>query len=370
MSTVAPILKTIKSFDAINEHVIEFSLDRMNRVPASLLVTIKDNATDEAKFTDTVAIGIGVKEYTIPANSLENNKHYKCSIVVYDPSGVPSPESNAVLFYCIPTPRFEFLNVPYQLNDSYLNVEMSYVETGTIYDPLQSFYLEMTNSKNQVFFRSEVEYVTDNSISATEIFNIEEDEGYILTAYGETSKGLLISVSQEIFVQFSRPSSFSALILDNMYDRGNIRLISNIKGLQGQVTGEEIYIDNEKIDLSLEGNEVLFDRGFVIKNDFYLKIYVENLQPNTKKPFLEIFQNEDYLKFYWREGTYRMYNNEPKDYIEMVQEYGTEYETYGKFRYIIQSNFIDPPQPTDKIFVGIKRINGYLQIKIENKGDA
>ena len=65
-----------------------------------------------------------------------------------------------------------------------------------------------------------------------------------------------------------------------------------------------------------------------------------------------------------------MYNNEPKDYIEMVQEYGTEYETYGKFRYIIQSNFIDPPQPTDKIFVGIKRINGYLQIKIENKGDA
>ena len=204
----------------------------------------------------------------------------------------------------------------------------------------------------------------------TEIFNIEEDEGYVLTAYGETSKGLLISVSQEIFVQFSRPSSFSALILDNMYDRGNIRLISNIKGLQGQVTGEEIYIGNEKIDLSLEGNEVLFDRGFIIKNDFYLKIYVENLQPNTKKPFLEIFQNEDYLKFYWREGAYRMYNNEPKDYIEMVQEYGTEYETYGKFRYIIQSNFIDPPQPTDKIFVGIKRINGYLQIKIENKGDA
>ena len=374
MSTVvAPILKTIVSFDATKDKVIEFSLDRMNRIPSSMEVIIKNNETDEIVFSDTVAIGVGSKNYTILANSLINNVRYKCSIIVYDPSGVPSPESNSVRFYCIETPRFNFLNVPYQLNDSYLNVEMEYLQTGLVYDPLQSFYIEMINSKSQLFFKSDVYYIVENNIPSIEIFNIEENEGYIITAYGETLNGLAIEVSQELFVQFSRPSSFSALILNNMYDRGNIRIVSNIKGLQGDVIGEEIYIDNEKIDLSKEGNEVLFQKGFEIKSEFYLKMAIEKLQPNLWKPFLEIFQDDKHLQFYFRQSVFKCNNNESKVYVELVQDNGV-------LKHIIKSNYITPLEETEQLFVGIKKVdagNGkdsektsYYQIAIANKGDV
>ena len=373
MSTVvAPILNTIVSFDATKDKVIEFNLDRMNRIPSSMEVIVKNNETDEIAFSDTVAIGVGSKEYTILANSLKNNVRYKCSIIIYDPSGVPSPESNSVQFYCIETPRFNFLNVPYQLNDSYLNVEMEYLQTGSVYDPLQSFYIEMINSKSQLFFKSDVYYIAENNIPSVEIFNIEEDEGYIITAYGETLNGLNIEVSQELFVQFTRPSYFSSLVLDNMFDRGNIRIVSNIKGLQGDIIGEEIYVDNEKIDLTKEGNEVLFQKGFEIKSEFYLKIIVEKLQPNLWKPFLEIFQDDKRLKFYFRQSVFKCNNNEPKVFVDMVQD-------NSLLKYVVKSNYIDPLQENDQLFIGIKKIDAgnseknkktsYYQIVITNKGE-
>lgn len=361
--TIAPILKTIASFDAGQQKEINFMLERMNIVPTSINITIKDNNTNEVMFTDSASIGVGVTTYIIPANALTNDKYYKCSITITDITGEISPESNEVSFYCITSPIFEFTNVPFLINSSSLNVQLGYREISDIYNPLVSFYVTLLNSNNQEMYNSGTIYVSDNSSLDVEIFNMEEDT-YTLKAVGETLYGMIVEVEQPLNVQFSRPASFSALILDNMYDRGNIRITSNVKGLMGTIIGEEKYIDNEKIDLTTEGTEVLFDKGFNIKDNFYIKLWMEHIIPNTNSPFLEISQKDGIeIKLFWRKSLFKTNNNEPKAYIELIQ--------YNKhFNYVVKSNYIVPPSLTDKVFIGIKKINNYIQMKIENKGDA
>lgn len=361
--TIAPILKTITSFDSTEQKEINFTLERMNIVPASVNVTIKNNATNEIVFTDSAAIGVGVTTYTIPANSLTNNVYYKCSITISDITGEISPESNEVSFYCITNPVFEFTNVPFLINTSSLSVQMNYREISDIYNPLVSFYVILLNSNNQERYNSGTIYVSDNTSLNVEIYNMEEDT-YTLKAVGETLYGLTVETEQALNVQFSRPSSFSALILDNMFDRGNIRITSNVKGLMGVMIGEEKYIDNEKIDLTEKGSGVLFDKGFNIKDNFYIKLWMEHIIPNTNEPFLEIFQDDGItIKAFWRKSLFKVNNNEPKVYIELIQ-----YNKY--FNYVIKSNFITPPSLTEQVFIGIKKINSYIQMKIENKGDV
>lgn len=269
--TVAPILKTINNFDATKNNTIYFSINGMNVVPKQVKVIISDNNTNEILYNNTTSISLSNLSHTIVGGTLQNNKYYNCYITIIDKDGLISPQSNTVPFYCISTPIFEFLNVPSVINQSNFDPTLRYEQTGTIYDPLVSFNIKLFNSQNSLVYDSNIIYVTNNDLLQVKLSNLEEDN-YKIIATGETLNYIQLKIEQEFSIYFQAPTGFSSMYLDNLYDQGQIRLTSNIIGLVGIIHGEEIYVNNSMLDLSNPDSYLEFNKGFLIKDDFYFKI--------------------------------------------------------------------------------------------------
>ena len=124
--TISPTLFTINSFDATQNKIIYFSMEGINAVPSQVVVTIKDNLTNEEVYKNTTTISLGNLSHTIVANSLSNNLYYTCFINIIDKDGNISPNSNSVSFYCIQTPIFRFTNIVPIINTSEFTVNLDF----------------------------------------------------------------------------------------------------------------------------------------------------------------------------------------------------------------------------------------------------
>jgi hypothetical protein len=166
---------------------------------------------------------------------------------------------------------FEFVSIPSIINNSSLTAVINYEQTGAISDPLTSFIIKVYNSQNSLVYNSNVVYVSSSSNLQVTIDNLEEDN-YLIIAEGETKNGFSISTQQNFSVSYNTPNLYSSMYLDNLYDKGQIRITSNIIGLQGEVNGEEIYIDDTMIDLRNEDTYLTFEKGFLVQSNFYFKL--------------------------------------------------------------------------------------------------
>lgn len=357
---IAPILHSINSFDANKDTIINFSIDGMNIVPNKVNVIIKDNITNEIVYTNSSLISFGNLKHTIVKSSLTNNKYYNCFITITDINNETSPQSNTISFYCISSPIFEFVNIPDTVNISSITPILNYEQTSSIYDPLNSFIIKLTNSKGEIVYNSGIVYSKNNNLYV-EINNLEEDS-YKIQAEGKTLNNIEIFTEKNFIVSYKAYGNFSSIILENLFDRGQIKLQSNIIGLLGTVHGEEKYIDDKMIDLTDENTWLIFDKGFNIVNNFYIKLWMKHIKTNTKKTFLEIFINEEkIIKFFWRSSIFNINNNEEKAFIELLV-------TDKNLKYTIHSNYIDKPSLNDMYFIGIKKNNNLYKIHVE-KGE-
>ena len=355
--TISPTLFTINSFDAAQNKIIYFSMEGINAVPSQVVVTIKDNLTNEEVYKNTTTISLGNLSHTIVANSLSNNLYYTCFINIIDKDGNISPNSNSVSFYCIQTPIFRFTNIVPIINTSEFTVNLEYEQLSSVYDPLISYNIILYNSQNIKVFETNTVYVNNINNISVKIENIEEDN-YRIIAQGETLNKLIISTEETFSVSYNAPTSYSSMFLENLFDKGQIKLTSNIVALEGTLVGDYEYIDDKMLDLSKDNTYVLFDRGFVIKDDFYLKIWMKNINANSKKYFLQLFQNNTTIECYWRYSSFKETDNQPKYFIELIVN-------QNNLKYTIHSNYLDNiDDVNDVIFIGIKKINNLYKVVI------
>ena len=353
--TIAPVLKTIGSFDATKSHDISFSIEGMNIIPYYVNVTIKDNNTNTIVYTHSTVVNLSTLIHTIPANELQNNKYYKCYITITSTEYETSPMSNTVTFYCIPTPTFEFINIPSSINISALSALLRYEQAGIIYDPLKSYVVKVFNSQNNEVFNSSTIYVQQNPNLLVKIEGLLED-AYTIRGYGETANGILLTTEETFDVRYNSPSSFSSMFLDNLYDKGQIKLTSNIIGLMGEIFGEEIYIDDTMIDL--RDAYVIFNKGFLIQEDFYIIAIMKNVMLNTRKPFMTLSNGKGKVELFWRKNAFKSNWGYEQAFVEVRV-------TDGKMVYTNHSNYLDPPTLEDKMTVGLKRKGNKYQCVIQ-----
>lgn len=361
--TIAPVLQTINSFDATQDYNIKFTINGINiKTPFTVTATIKDNATNELVFTGSLQINsIDKLYYTILANTLTNNKYYKCYINISDGSSI-SPSSNTVSFYCISKPIFQFVNIPFTLNISELIAILQYEQTGNIADPLNSYIVRVYNSHNEIVFDSNTQYVASLVDSIQVKITALDEDSYTIVALGETRYGMQLSTEEHFTVQYNAPTAYSSMYLDNLYDRGQIRITSNIIALLGHLEPDKqpTFVDGA---IKLTDEDLVFDKGFNINKDFYLKIWMKDIQTNTRKAFLEISDKtgENKISAFWRSAKYQEFNGQLKSFIELQVR-----NLKSNLCYVIHSNYIDgTPNADDMYFIGLKKKDDLYKVHTE-----
>ena len=346
-----PILYNILAFDGINEQTFQF-LWNGNQAFGNVCV-IKKNATEELVYQSTETT-MQLK-HTVPTHTLKNGTLYNVRVAVLDIDNNISSYSDPVLFYCFTTPSFTFDNIEenqiiknasYQINMSYSQIEN---------EPLQSWEISLYDTSRSQIQTSGVNYTSDISYTLT---NLEDNESYYLKATCMTLNGMEVETEYIPFsVNYKQPSVYSILTLENVADKGYIKLQSNIRAVEARTEKDAEYIDGEYINL--KDNSVIIDRDFSLDNDFLINLVGYNFTPNSL--IMELSDGVNKIALYFRKGTYDINDNVEKAFIELNVPVGFT-------SYICYSNYIDVPNETTISSVWIKRKYGIFSVYISDVG--
>lgn len=292
-------------------------------------------------------------------NGMVNGKRYVAFITVFDQYGNESDiQTSGRVFLCLKTPIYKFSNVKEgdTLAASSYGFQLNYSqENGELLDSWQITLYDMTNN---VLSTSGVKYNTDDLLHTFSGF--ESKSQYRIRAIGQTVNGMSLDTGYVTFsISYDAPAVFSMLELTNLPKSGAILVHSNIKSADGRLEKEpEVYINGEYIDLS--NNTLIYDEGFLFKEDFSLTLYAYNITANV--PFFKFYSSEN--KNFEGAITYRVGrvgSSELIGYLELKISNGTT-------NYIVNSNQIEAINENTILGFCLTREQGYYDLQIKNLG--
>lgn len=357
MALTQPILYSIPAYDAMQAQLFTFNVIGGTQVTANIL-TIKNNATLATVYSQEVTTFRF--QHTVPANTLTNGTYYQAYIQTKDAQGNVSVASNIIQFYCYSQPSFVFSNIPINniIANSSFNFTVSYnQEQG---ETLNAYVFNLYSVTGALIATSNTKYINSVSLPTTisYLFNgFEDNTEYEIECNGVTSQGTEITTGRIRFsVTYSQPSLFSTLFLTNNCKEGYVTIRSNVIGIQGKSEpSDPIYIDGEEVDLTGAGSSVTWDSGYEINNNFTLRIWGRKFTPNT-----EIFRYSNV------DGSIIVFKYCEDSTNAWVEMRAVHYNwTYG---YTTESNTIVIPADSEQVFVWVRRINNFYELKIENVG--
>ena len=284
MSLTTPYLLNtpIKAFDSTKDNVFEFISTGGNQV-AKHEIEIQDNATNlqvYLKIESTFQF-----EHILPANTLTNGNQYKIRVRTYDVDDKFSEWSRWELFNCFTTPLLTISNI----NSGLIN-NTNYEFVGNYSqlegEELESYKFFLYDVNENLIAASTQKYSTDIKHTFS---GLQDDGEYKIELKIETLHGMELSTRKIYFrVNYITPQLGAALILENIFKDGQVKVTSNIIDIVGKSNpSPPPYINKEMVDLRQDGSWVEFDEGFTINKDFTLKLWCRNLKDNTT--FLEMY---------------------------------------------------------------------------------
>ena len=274
MALVKPIAQGISAFDATKEQIFSFSSNGGDQVVANKL-TIR--LQDDNSIVYQNKIESYRFEQTVPSGTLTNNNYYNFYFNTYDVNGNESEDSNTVQFYCFTMPTLTFTNLPlsnlieassYSFNVSYNQIE------GELLNYLK-FYLY--DSLNDLVSESGFYYgqsTLPNIFSHT--FNgFENNTNYRLEVVAQSVHGMTVNVSYNFTARYYYPQMFSLLDLQNICDKGYVKIESNVIIVDGETPEKPKYIDSTYLDVHEYEDWVQWTQGFSIEDLATITIYMK-----------------------------------------------------------------------------------------------
>lgn len=346
-----PILYNIQSFDASQELTIHFQWN--GNQSFGNICTIKENDTNIIVYQ--AAESTMQLKHTVPANTLINGKSYNVRIATLDLDSNISTYSDAVLFYCLSTPSFTFDNLDENqiVQNAFYQVTMTYDQIEN--EPLQSWEITLYDVSKSKIQSSGINY--SDTIKCT-LINLEDNQNYYIKASCLTLNGMETETEFIPFsVNYKQPAVYSILTLENIKNNGYIKLQSNIRAVEAHSLKNIQYVDEDFVDLT--DNTVVIDNDFSLEDDFVINLLGYGLKSNAL--IMQLANNENVIKMYFRSGIYDINKNVAKAFVELEVPIGFT-------SYVCFSNYIDIPSNTDMIDIWIKRKNGLYSVNISNKG--
>ena len=243
---------------------------------------------------------------SIIENKLINGYKYEAYITVFTSDDIESDPSEAVIFYCIETPVFNFTNFTEFSGDgenkyavvgsSSLDCVVKYTSNETEQECLSSYYYELWDfNEKSLLYKSNIKYSTQwndtlrftiggvKETETNELGELQLNEGYTIRCVGETQHGLIINTSQRFIVKLPNSGEGALIKVKNMGD-GRVLISSNYKIMNVQYSNHdknpEYILDEEgqsyAIDLT-KGDYVEFIDGFIMNQPYELIIQGEFL---------------------------------------------------------------------------------------------
>lgn len=366
-----PVIYAIPSFDAELGTNVSFAYDGDQVFGNELVITDNETAAQvyDIKMEDWMRL-----YHTIGVDSgLVNGKYYACKLRVFNKAGEASDWSTWRSFYCFKTPILSFVNVSDGdvIQSSEFTFELSYEQEQN--EPLNMYNVMLYNANKVLLKKSENLYGTETLQYTFKQF--EDGKQYYIRATGSTLNGMTVDTGYISFsVKYVTPSYWSYVDLSNNSEDGSIRISCNIRSITGTFRGEgdPTYIEDKMIDLTQDGESVIFNDGYVQSGDFTMKMLGRDFIEN--EIFFEMLdENETSISLKYREGwfsenTMIVAGNSSDDemqgvwikYIILVVEPKSKI-----IKYTINSDALKDLEDGQEYFITLRRINDVYEILAE-----
>lgn len=277
MSMPKPISYQIMPFDAKQEQDIQYVYQGDQQF-SNKLVVYKSSTTQIVYEQMQVTFHL---KHTIPANALINGETYEYEIIIYDRNNISSPPSDRKLLICLDTPTFTISNLIQEqvVRNSHFNISLNYSQLQG--ELLNSYQVVLYDFGGKELHKSNLLYATGNLDYL--LTSLLDNTSYSVQATGQTVNGMDIITSKIYFTtDYLSPASFAKVSLENIHKEASVKIESNIIAIDGKSNpSPPIFINNEKVDLTLDNSCVLYDEGFSINADFAIKIDCNQISPNV-----------------------------------------------------------------------------------------
>ena len=360
MALTRPILYSTVAFDAFKEHTFYFNVIGGDQVVRNKLSIIRqsDNVVIYSVGQDTFSYS-----HTLPAGALAldpnespNGKIYNAYIKTENSNGDSSENSNIIQFYCFTTPSFDFIDFPTIVESQSFDFTVFYSQLES--EALSNYKFDLYDVQGNIIATSGTIYNENTSGTVNVSYRFDgfsNNTTYYIRATGVTEKGTPISTDLlSFFVQYTTPPTYSIIELNNNCDGGYITVKSNLSSIEGQSYPENpTYVDDgTSIDLTGEGDYVLWDNHFSVDSDFTASLWGHDFNDNTTIITMKDASEENILTVNYKK-------NEDNSYcVELLVN-------NNDVIYYIYSNNVNV-YPTDNLQIWIKRVGYLYQIDLIN----
>lgn len=288
-------VNSIAAFDSANERKITFRYEG-NQCIANT-ITVYNSSTNASVYSHRVTSF--ALSHIIPAGTLTNGVSYYVKITAHYMDGsneasVTSAASN--VFMCLATPTWSFTGITNDsiVNNATLSLVMTYVQAQN--EEMNEFYIEVYNASHNLFHQSAAIYDVSSAYTVT---GLEDDSVYYLRAHGTTVNGLVVDTRDvspndiKITVSFTLSDVYSLAYLENLPDRGVIRVTLNVASVDGSSgSGKDFsFVDNEYVDLT--NDSLIYSKNVVVSGDYSFLIEGKGFAINKEIFKLESLDKKD-----------------------------------------------------------------------------
>ncbi|CAB1252346.1 conserved protein of unknown function [Ruminococcaceae bacterium BL-6] len=264
-----PQIVSFQALDAIKDFEVKFSWQG-DQVYGSVL-EVYNNASNELVYTNEVTTFL--LKNSISANILANGETYYCKLKVKFKDNTYSGYSSPVVFETHKTPILSVnINQNQLIQNANYDVNVNYTSEDN--ELLNTWVLKLFNNSGVLISNTDIIYATQ-TMNYT-LTGLESGTEYKIQIVGHTVNGFDIESDVVTFqVQYTQPSTFFTVELENQPETGQIRIRSNLISIEGKCNIDPvIYIDGEKVNLTEVDSKVYFDSGFIIPKDSYEIVFL------------------------------------------------------------------------------------------------
>ncbi len=284
--------------------------------------------------------------HTIPAKTLKNGKKWIAQFQTFDIDDSKSDLSDKLYFQTFKTPLFYFYGLEngQTIHSASYEAQIYYLQED--YEDIQSFRFYLYDGTKTLLKESDTLYDSEHIKYIYK--GLDNHTVYYLKCHGITANGMEIDTDYvEIYTDYKMPSTYGIIYAENDPLHGYIKYHTNIKVIQ--YNGNKTFnFVNGMIDLRNDNDGIYYDEGFVIEDNFTLKL--RGMYLNQTAKILELRNTKYSLtveSFLYDDGTTRFKLTVPN----------------GLGNYILYSDAISF-QPTEMTCVWIRRINDIYQLEI------
>lgn len=360
MALIRPVLFSVPAFDATREQVFTFSVGSGGAQVTANKLTIRDNTTNVVVYDQTQTSFR--YEHSLPNGTLTNGTYYNATVTTIDNNGNQSTPSVPIQFWCYSQPSIVVTNFPATgiVNSSAFEFQFEYTQAEN--EPLDSYKVELFDVGGNLVSTSGVLFAVNGTppFTGSHVFSgFANATEYRVKVTGYTiNKTIVESAEMNFSVRYIIPNVYSLLLLKNNCPGGYINIESNLLSIEGKTNPDPPkYIDNQEVDVTVDGDYVEWDEGYSIDGDMLTRLWFRS--PNVNSTLLTMSNvGGDSIQLVYRHG----YVNDD-DSTELMAYMEAHVTMRSGIEYYIYSEYVSILDATSKYNLWLRRIGNVYQLE-------